>query len=54
MAVFGQVDGADLGLAGVTGFDADVGELLGYVDGQFLFVFFAACVAIDSAKIPFL
>jgi hypothetical protein len=52
VAVFGEVDGADAGFAGVAGFYAEVGELLGDVDGEFFFVGFGAVGAIDSAEIP--
>ena len=54
MAVFGQVDGAQIELAGFAGFHANVGKLLGYIDGEFLFVVFAAGGAENAAKLPLL
>ena len=42
VAVFGEVDGGETKLAGVAGFDADVGQLLGDVDRELGFGFFAA------------
>jgi hypothetical protein len=46
-------DGADVVAAGVAGFNADVGELFGDVDGEFVFGFFAAGGAEDAAEFPF-
>lgn len=54
VAVGGEVDGAQVGAAGVAGFDADVGKLLGDVDGELGFGLFAAIGAEDAAKFPFL
>lgn len=53
VAVFGQVDGAEVGSASVAGFRADVRELFGNEDGEFGFVGFAAARAEDAAEIPF-
>ena len=53
VAVFGEVDGADVVAAGVAGFYADVGELFGDVDGELGFGFFAAGGAEDAAEFPF-
>jgi hypothetical protein len=53
VAVFGQVDGAEVVAAGFAGFYADVGELFGDVDGEFVFGFFAARRAKDAAEFPF-
>ncbi len=52
-AVFGEVDGFDVGLASVAAFDADVGKLLGGVDGKLSVVFLAASGADDAAELPF-
>jgi len=41
-------------VAGVAGFYADVGELFGYVDGEFVFGFFAAGGTKDAAEFPFM
>ena len=52
VAVLGEVDGAEVELAGVAGLDAYVGKLLGDVDGQLVFGFFAASGAEKASKIP--
>src|SRR5438034_10434647 len=52
--LFRSVHAGEEKLAGVAGFDADVGQLLGNVDRQFAFLFFAACGAEDSPELPFL
>src|SRR5882724_13072875 len=54
VAVFGEIDSGEIKLAGVAGFDADVGQLLGDVDGELGFGFFAAGGAEDTAEFPFL
>ena len=54
IAISGQVDRAHADLAGFAGFDANMRKLLGHVDGQLLFVLFAASHTIDSAEVPFL
>jgi hypothetical protein len=52
-AAFRQVDALDVGLAGVAALDADGGEIVGGVDGEFGMVFFAASGADEAAEIPF-
>jgi len=53
VAVFCEIDGANVELAGFAGFDAHVRELLGDVDGELVFGFFAAGGAEKAAKVPF-
>lgn len=53
VAVFAEVDGAEVGAAGIAGFGADVGELFGDEDREFGFVGFAAVRAEDAAERPF-
>ena len=52
-AAFGQVDGLDIGVAGVAALDANVGESLGGVDRKFGVVLLAAAGANDAAELPF-
>ena len=52
VAVFGEVDGAQIIFASVAGFDADIWELFRDVDGQFCFGFFGAGGADNSSKFP--
>ena len=54
VAVFCEIHGGEIELAGVAGFDADMGELLGDVDGELGFGFFTAGGAEDAAEFPFL
>ena len=53
VAVFCEVNGADVELAGVARFDAHMRELLGDIDGELVFRFFAAGRTKQAAKIPF-
>ena len=53
VAVFGEVDGADVEVAGVAGFDAKVRKLLDHINGELALGFFAASGTEDAAKIPF-
>jgi hypothetical protein len=53
VAIFREVDGAQIEFAGIAGFDADVGELLRGVHGELVFGFFAAGRAQEAAKLPF-
>jgi len=53
VAVFGQVDGFEVGVAGFAGVDADVVEFAGDVDGELFFVLFAAGGADHAAVLPF-
>jgi hypothetical protein len=52
-AVLGEVDGFDVGLAGVAALDANVGEFFSGIDGKFGVVFLAASGADDAAELPF-
>lgn len=52
VAVFGEVDGAQIIFAGVAGFDADIRELFRDIDGQLRFGFFGADGADNSSKFP--
>ena len=54
VAVLGQVDRAEIKLAGVAGLDAHVWRFFGDINRQFAFGFFAAGWAQDAAKFPFL
>ena len=54
MPIFGEVDGAEEGFAGVAGFHAEVRELFGDVDGKLGLGVFSAGGAEDSAEFPFL
>ena len=54
IAVFCEVDGSEIELASVAGFDADVGQLLGDVDGELGFGLFATRGAMNPPKFPFL
>ena len=54
VAVLGEVDGAEIGVAGVAALDADVWELLRYVHRKFFLILFAAGRAINATKIPLL
>src|SRR5258708_33840351 len=53
VAVLGEIDGAQIKFAGVAGFHADVGKLLGNVDRQFAFLFLVTKRAENPPKIPF-
>jgi hypothetical protein len=53
VAVFGEVDGADVVPAGIAGFDAHVRKLFGDIDRELAFGFFATGGAENAAKIPF-
>ena len=52
-AVFGEVDGLDVGLAGVAALDANVGQVGGGVDRKLGMVFLAASRTDDAAELPF-
>ena len=54
VAVLGEVHAGKEKFAGIAGLDAKMGKLLGDVDGEFVFGFFAAGGAKDAAKFPFL
>jgi hypothetical protein len=54
VAIGGQVDGADVGVTGFTGFYTDVRKLLGNVDRELGFRLLAAGGAEDAAEFPFL
>lgn len=53
MTILGQVDGADVAVASVASFHADLGELLSQVHGELAFGFLAASRTEDTAKLPF-
>ena len=53
VAVFGQIDGADVVAASFAGFHADVGELLSHVHRELVFGCFTAGGTEDAAKFPF-
>jgi len=42
VAVFGEINGAQIEFAGVATLHANVGKLLGHIDGQFGFLLLAA------------
>ena len=52
-AVLGEVDGLDVGLAGVAALDSDVGKLGSGVDGKLGVVFLPAPGTYDAAELPF-
>jgi hypothetical protein len=54
VAVFRQIDRAEIKLAGIASFHANVGQLLRYVDRELAFCFFAARRAMNPAKFPLL
>ena len=54
VAVPGQVNGAQIKLARIAGFNANMRRIFGDIDWQFVFGFFAAGGAKDPAKFPFL
>ena len=51
-AVLAEIDGLDVGAAGIAALDPDVGERFGSIDGQFGVVFLAASGADDTAEFP--
>ena len=54
VTVFGEVDGSQIKLASVAGFDAHMRRILADVYGQFVFGFFTAGWAKDSTELPLL
>ena len=52
-AVFGEVDGLDVGAAGIAALDTDVGEFGGGVDGELGVVVLAASGTNEAAELPF-
>jgi hypothetical protein len=51
--VLGEVDGLDVGLAGVAALDADVGEGIGGLNRKFGMVLLAASGTDEAAELPF-
>src|SRR6266849_7136529 len=54
VAVFRQIHTCEVKLAGIAGFDADVGQLLRYVHRELAFRFLAARRAMNPPKFPLL
>ncbi len=52
-AILSQVNGLDVGLAGIAALDADVGKRFGSVHGKLGMVFLAASGTNDAAELPF-
>jgi len=51
-AVFAEINGLEVGAAGIATLDTDVGELLGGIDRQFGVVFLIAARTDDAAELP--
>src|ERR1700690_1481218 len=54
VAIFGQINGAQIVLAGLAGFHADVRQLVRNIDGQVVLALFPAKSAQDAAEFPLL